>query len=102
MQARHVTRYDEEPFPGWSMPDQGACQQVLERLGALHGMPRRRVQNESSSGGAILDSLVRTILSQNTTGRQGGFIGCAEGPARLSETYKSSLTETWQKKHGHR
>lgn len=62
------------PFPVWGVPSTAACRQVVQRLAALHGMPS--VQRRASGGRpqvgceekrTVLDSLVRTLLSQNTT-----------------------------------
>ncbi|KAL4426386.1 hypothetical protein ABPG77_004680 [Micractinium sp. CCAP 211/92] len=62
------------PFPGWGAPSAAACHQVVQRLADLHGMPS--VQRRASGGRpqvgceekrSVLDSLVRTLLSQNTT-----------------------------------
>ena len=33
---------------------------------------------------------------------ESGFLGCAEGPPDLSSTYKASLGQTLEHKHGHR
>lgn len=59
------------PYPSWPAPTAGACRQVAERLAAVHGWPSAgraaapQVGCEERS--SVLDSLVRTLLSQNTT-----------------------------------
>lgn len=51
----------EEPYPNWAAPTPSAALEAVARLAAVHGIkdpPQKKT---------ILDSLVRTILSQNTT-----------------------------------
>ena len=43
--------------------EKGVFDEVVERLGDLHGMPER------SANRSVLSSLIRTMLSQNTTVR---------------------------------
>ena len=50
------------PFPEFNRPSYDDCQQVVESLTVLHG-----VKEEQNSIRPVLDALVRTILSQNTT-----------------------------------
>ena len=50
------------PFPDYNRPCYEDCRQVVESLTALHGV--KEVQNSIRP---VLDALVRTILSQNTT-----------------------------------
>lgn len=54
----------ESPFPTFSRPHVEDCLQVAEALTAMHGI--KEIQN---SVRPVLDALVRTILSQNTTDR---------------------------------
>ncbi len=67
-------RNKEDPFPDWCGPSAAACRKVTDRLAQLHGMPQRpklqKTNPETANCGGvatILDGLVRTILSQNTT-----------------------------------
>jgi endonuclease-3 len=60
------------PYPQWVAPTAAACRQVTDRLAALHGWPSAlRKQGLPAVGceerRSVLDSLVRTLLSQNTT-----------------------------------
>ena len=50
------------PFPEFQRPSNKECEKAVKLLSALHGTPER---GEITM--PILDSLVRTILSQNTT-----------------------------------
>ena len=66
-----------DPFESWPQPTAEQCAKVVQSLAAMHGMPRR----PKAAGGkgletracgsvpTILDALVSTILSQNTTNR---------------------------------
>ena len=65
---------DEGPFPGFSRPHQEECRSVTRVLMDLHGDPSRDWQSEDEDRlqveverVSVLDSLVGTILSQNTT-----------------------------------
>ena len=51
----------EEPYPTWAAPTPAAAVEAVARLAAVHGLPSPPERK------SILDSLVRTILSQNTT-----------------------------------
>lgn len=51
-----------EPFPEFSRPSSAECALAVQILGDLHGTPTPGKQTMG-----VLDSLVRTILSQNTT-----------------------------------
>ena len=53
---------DDEPFPEFSRPSPSECALAVQVLGDLHGTPTPGKQTMG-----VLDSLVRTILSQNTT-----------------------------------
>lgn len=50
------------PFPDFNRPYEEDCRQVVEALTALHGV--KEIQNSIRP---VLDALIRTILSQNTT-----------------------------------
>jgi hypothetical protein len=50
------------PFPEFNRPHVEECLQVVQTLTALHG-----VKETQNSIRPVLDALVRTILSQNTT-----------------------------------
>ena len=50
----------EEPYPTWGAPTPAAAVEAVARLAAVHGLPSPPERK------SILDSLVRTILSQNT------------------------------------
>ncbi|KAJ3169052.1 hypothetical protein HDU87_000880 [Geranomyces variabilis] len=72
--AAHLANYGTSPFPTFTRPTTAACKVVTDRLGKLHGRPRRPAELPSNSSTAgcgavrtVLDALVRTILSQNTT-----------------------------------
>lgn len=81
MQAEelHAARAPGDPFEAWPHPTAAQCADVVERLAAMHGMPRRPRAEAKGHNPAetracgsvptILDALVRTILSQNTTNR---------------------------------
>lgn len=65
---------DEGPFPGFSRPHPEECRSVTRVLMDLHGDPSRDWQSEDEDRlqveverVSVLDSLVGTILSQNTT-----------------------------------
>ena len=55
------TETPEEPYPTWAAPTPAAAVEAVARLAAVHGLPSPPARK------SILDSLVRTILSQNTT-----------------------------------
>ena len=50
------------PFPDFKRPSAAECVQVVDSLTAMHG-----VKETQNSIRPVLDALVRTILSQNTT-----------------------------------
>ena len=82
-----------DPFPDWPAPSADACQDIVERLAMLHGYPERaepqRVSETTDCGSVptILDALIRTILSQNTTNRNSG-----RAMRNLLETFASDYT----------
>ena len=51
----------EEPYPAWAAPTPAAAVEAVARLASVHGLPSPPERK------SILDSLVRTILSQNTS-----------------------------------
>lgn len=62
------------PFAAWPRPSPAEARVVREALVSLHGAPRpfaKKMDQGQTFCGAVnltvLDSLVRTILSQNTT-----------------------------------
>ncbi|KPV71983.1 uncharacterized protein RHOBADRAFT_39732 [Rhodotorula graminis WP1] len=65
------------PFPHWVRPTPAEAQEVCDLLGSVHGVPERPkvlVDREDAPAGcgqvpSVLDALVRTILSQNTSSR---------------------------------
>ncbi|KAI8909362.1 DNA glycosylase [Powellomyces hirtus] len=73
---RHIATYGQDPFPEFKRPTVAESRAVTKALGKLHGHPRRPAQaslpsNPSAAGcgqvRTVLDALIRTILSQNTT-----------------------------------
>ncbi|BGP43258.1 hypothetical protein JCM10450v2_007403 [Rhodotorula kratochvilovae] len=65
------------PFPQWVRPTPAEAQTVCDLLASVHGMPSRPtilVDKEDAPAGcgqvpSVLDALVRTTLSQNTTSK---------------------------------
>lgn len=65
------------PFPHWARPTPQEAQEVCDLLGSVHGVPERPkvlVDKEDAPAGcgqvpSVLDALVRTILSQNTSSK---------------------------------
>ena len=55
------TETSEEPYPTWAAPTPAAAVEAVARLASVHGLPSPPERK------SILDSLVRTILSQNTS-----------------------------------
>ena len=53
---------NSSPYPTFSRPTPEECSTVVRLLSDLHGEPTKGSQTMP-----VLDSLVRTILSQNTT-----------------------------------
>ena len=80
------------PFPDYARPTPEECETVLRALEAGHGGPRARpekIEYRANGGGSncglvpdVLDALIRTILSQNTTNK---VRGCASSRLTLSE-----------------
>lgn len=72
---KQLEQYLQTPFPDFPYPTPEQCQQVQDSLAAVHGLPTRPDKLIDKEGGAagcgavpdVLDALVRTILSQNTT-----------------------------------
>uniref|UniRef100_A0A0K3CMX1 FGENESH: predicted gene_13.9 protein n=1 Tax=Rhodotorula toruloides TaxID=5286 RepID=A0A0K3CMX1_RHOTO len=71
------SRAARTPFPHWQHPTPQEAQEVCDLLASVHGMPTRPkvlVDKEDAPAGcgqvpSVLDALVRTILSQNTTSK---------------------------------
>ncbi|BGP35040.1 hypothetical protein JCM10296v2_006870 [Rhodotorula toruloides] len=71
------SRAAQTPFPHWQHPTPQEAQEVCDLLASVHGMPTRPkvlVDKEDAPAGcgqvpSVLDALVRTILSQNTTSK---------------------------------
>ena len=53
------------PFPKWVGPSAAACARAVAELESLHGAVES--ENPNHNQRSVLDSLVRTMLSQNTT-----------------------------------
>jgi hypothetical protein len=72
---KQLEQYLQTPFPDHPYPTPEQCQQVQDSLAEVHGLPKRPKKLVDKEGGAagcgavpdVLDALVRTILSQNTT-----------------------------------
>ncbi|GAA6008509.1 hypothetical protein JCM11491_004503 [Sporobolomyces phaffii] len=77
IQLYDQTRKVGTPFPHWAHPTPDEAQLVCDRLASVHGMPTRPevlVDRPGAPAGcgqtpSVLDALVRTILSQNTTSK---------------------------------
>ncbi|BDA44814.1 Putative DNA glycosylase At3g47830 [Coccomyxa sp. Obi] len=79
VEVKGVSITPESPFPGHMRPTPEECRAARDALAALHGEPGRHKLAEleektaaadslhTHSQQTVLDSLVRTILSQNTT-----------------------------------
>jgi len=63
LEAKDGQEVDLGPYPAFERPIPAECHFATEALRELHGTPDRT----KSSASTVLDSLVRTILSQNTT-----------------------------------
>ncbi len=57
-----ISTSNSSPYPKHSRPTYEECSTVVRLLSNLHGVPTK-----GSETMPVLDSLVRTILSQNTT-----------------------------------
>ncbi|KAL0489747.1 ROS1 [Acrasis kona] len=62
------------PFPDWEKPTAQQCEEVNSALGKMHGLPKRpkelKENDQYAACGStpnVLNALVSTILSQNTT-----------------------------------
>ena len=83
---KQLEAYLQTPFPEHTAPSPEQCQEVQDGLAAIHGLPRRPeklvdIPGAPAGCGAVpdvLDALVRTILSQNTTSKSAyeGMICC--------------------------
>ncbi|CCG82091.1 Putative uncharacterized protein [Taphrina deformans PYCC 5710] len=88
---RKLTSFVASPYPNFAHPTPGECERVVELLSRLHGpavRPEGRPIDDTSAGAAcgqvpsVLDALVRTILSQNTTSKNS-----TAAKRRLDETF---------------
>lgn len=76
-QQLHVQQAHQTPFPHWPHPTPDEAQSVCDLLASVHGLPERPKQLVDVPGGPagcgnvpdVLDALVRTILSANTTSK---------------------------------
>ena len=74
---KQLEAYLQTPFPEHLPPTSEQCQQVQDALARIHGLPKRPeklVDREGAAAGCgavpdVLDALIRTILSQNTTSK---------------------------------
>lgn len=72
---KQLEAYLQTPFPDHVAPTPEQCKEVQDALAGVHGLPSRPeklVDREGAPAGCgavpdVLDALVRTILSQNTT-----------------------------------
>ncbi|GAA6006083.1 uncharacterized protein JCM10292_006542 [Rhodotorula paludigena] len=72
-----TSRSSGTPFPQWQHPTPEEAKEVCDLLASVHGMPERPkvlVDRPDAPAGcgqvpSVLDALVRTILSQNTTSK---------------------------------
>lgn len=72
---KQLEQYLQTPFPDYPYPTPEQCQSVQDSLAKVHGLPKRPsklldIEGAAAGCGAVpdvLDALVRTILSQNTT-----------------------------------
>lgn len=74
---KQLEMHRQTPFPSFARPSSTECKDVMEALASVHGMPARPLKLEDRPNAAagcgqvpsVLDALVRTILSQNTTSK---------------------------------
>ena len=91
---------------------QPAATRVNARLDANR---MRKLEQLAKTTGLSLSDVIRDAIDHYADAKQTesgpsayeimhriGFIGCAKGPKDLSSNYKKYLTESLQKKHGHR
>ncbi|PHH81668.1 hypothetical protein CDD83_3514 [Cordyceps sp. RAO-2017] len=84
------------PFPDWGSPRPEECALAHEILARLEGEPKRAAQVVAprtsagcGSSPSVLDALVRTILSQNTSGKNSAL-----AKRRMDEVYGGS--DRWE------
>ncbi|GAA5992951.1 hypothetical protein JCM10908_000767 [Rhodotorula pacifica] len=110
-QLLHASSMHRTPFTHWPHPTPEEAQQVCDLLANVHGMPERPKILEDKPGApagcgnvpSVLDALVRTILSANTTsknstaakvsmdevyGRANYRAVLSGGPSKLEETIR--------------
>ncbi|KWU41676.1 DNA glycosylase, partial [Rhodotorula sp. JG-1b] len=76
-QQAHAAAIHRTPFPQWAHPTPQEAQRVCDLLASVHGMPERpkvlvdRPDDPAGCGSvpSVLDALVRSILSANTTSK---------------------------------
>jgi hypothetical protein len=76
---KQLEAYLQTPFPDFDAPTPEQCQEVQDALARVHGLPKRPEKLVDKAGSAagcgatpdVLDALIRTILSQNTTSKSG-------------------------------
>jgi len=83
--SNNSTKIKTDPLPNFKKPSSQACYAAHEILVELYGKPTR-VKSFERDGWSLLDSLCRTILSQNTTDKTS---------ARAFATLKMTLP-TWK------
>jgi endonuclease-3 len=74
----------DSPFPEFSRPSRDDCVSVVESLTAIHG-----IKEAQNSIRPVLDSLIRTILSQNTTDKTSMI--AFQNLKNVCPTWKSTL-----------
>lgn len=105
---KQLEQYLQTPFPDYPYPTPEQCQQVKESLATVHGMPKRPNKLVDVEGGAagcgavpdVLDALVRTILSQNTTSAsQSPLLFHASSFATRCSDFMCSITDSTRAKN---
>ncbi len=75
----------------------------LERQRKLEEIARRTGLSVSDILKEAIDVYHERLAENAATARRqlerSGFIGCADGPEDLSETYKAQLAESFERKH---
>jgi len=79
-----VLKEGDSPFPEFSRPNRDDCISVVESLTAIHG-----IKEAQNSIRPVLDSLIRTILSQNTTDKTSMI--AFQNLKNVCPTWKSTL-----------
>jgi hypothetical protein len=79
-----ILKEGDSPFPEFSRPNRDDCISVVESLTAIHG-----IKEAQNSIRPVLDSLIRTILSQNTTDKTSMI--AFQNLKNVCPTWKSTL-----------